>query len=120
MNGGGRLRRLRQEDAERRPLALGALDRDLAGVRLDERRDDREPEAGSVARPLPRGLGPEEAAERRFLLVSAHPDPGVADLDQRAVAARPEADDRTAARRELGGVREQVADDLSEPVNVPA
>src|SRR6266404_7022853 len=99
----------RQVHRERRAAARRAVDRDEAAVRLDQRADDVEAEAGAVLRAVAAaGVALEDPGE----LVRRNADAGVGhgERDARRQALGPDRDP-SAARRELEGVGEQIGGD---------
>ena len=105
----------RQLDAERRALALDAVELDRPAVHLDDRLRDRDPEPGALDR-APRGAGcPEEPLEEQLLLVERDAHAGVGHLeDRQVVALRERQRDPTARRGELDRVRDEVVEQLTQ------
>ncbi len=105
-------RRGREPDLERRPAPWLAADLDLAAVQVDERLDDRQPEA-SAGNPAAGPGGPVEALEDVGGLGVGHAHAGVGDDDPDPGAVGLGADvDPAALGRVQVGVGQQVADDL--------
>ncbi|MEZ4453347.1 MAG: hypothetical protein R3B09_28040, partial [Nannocystaceae bacterium] len=110
-------------EAEGRPDADLALDRDLPAHRLDQALADREAEAGAaVAAGRRRVLldeGGEEPRQRLGLDPAAGVADGALDLDLLLAAGpRGDADEDLALARELEGVADQVDERLLEPGRV--
>ena len=111
-------RRRGQPDGERRPDADRALHVDRAAVQVDERLDDRQPEAGAGALALVRRAAV-EAVEQPPRLLGRDAAPGVGDGDRRRLGVGLEAQrDRALLRRVEVRVRDEVRHDLADPRRV--
>src|SRR5205823_4683628 len=94
---------------------------DIAAVRAHDGGDDREPEADPAARPRSRRIGAVEALEDPLELIRGQARPVVLHLDHCAIALPPDANARGCTRlRVRANVREEVVDDLPQPVAVAA
>ena len=108
-----------QLDAEARALARLGHCAHRSAVRLRDSGDDRQPEPHAAARARTRRVGAVEALEDVRHLIRAHSGTGVGD-DDRCTPVRPaQRDVRRCARRRMGAnVRQQVVDDLAQPVAI--
>src|ERR1019366_8137181 len=117
---GGRGARIgvRQREREGAALAQVTLEREIPAEQTREVARDREPEPGAAEAPVRGAVGLAEGLEDRLVLLRRDPDPGVAhgELDAVADAANRERD--LAGLGELEGVREQVLQDLLEPLPI--
>ena len=92
---------------------------DRSAVRLGDGRDDRQAEADAAARARAGLVGTVEALERPRRLLLGQPGAGVRDGQNSAVLRRPRAARQPASRPACArDVREQVVDELPEPVAV--
>ena len=106
------------------PRAELALDPDAAAHQLDERRRDRQAQAGAAEPARRRAVGLAEGLEDRGVLVRRDADAGVADREvQHRSPSSVRASSRTStstwpARGELDGVADQVGEHLPQPDRV--
>ena len=98
-----------------------ALDAHGPAVHVDDRADDGEAEAAPAAARLVRTRSAVEALEDVRELARIDPDAGVGDVDAGTVVGRRHRDaDRSATRRELHRVADEVRDDLADARRIVA
>src|SRR6266571_695150 len=114
-----RLRRQRDGEVERRPVANCALDAELAAVHLHDLLNDRQPEPSPGDRLGRAAAHAAEALEDVDDLVRRDAKPGVGNGDQRITALGSAGDGHRATLwRVLHSVADEVAHDLDQPVAV--
>src|SRR5260370_41807261 len=104
----------READADRRAASRHALDRQMTAMQLDEGFCQRQPETRPLRASRQVAVDLTERLHRDLDLCRRHADPVVDDGNyHRAVIGYPGLhSDGAAGRRELGGVRQQVEEDL--------
>ncbi len=94
------------------PIALAALEPDVAAMELDQLAHEREADAGTFVRPRAHVAYALEALEQLRQIGLGDTDARVADAELDALAARSQGHLDLAVERELESVREKIQDDL--------